>query len=322
MSQADPVAPGPILVVGGRGFVGAAVVRHLVAGGRSVHVFGPDSPVALPEGATQTLGSIEDRHAVVAVIRAVKPTEVINLAAFSAGPVGLSRSGEADPERMLAVNVLGWRHLLDAVVEAGIGRLFYMSSTVVLGRDRASGKRLNERAARRPVIAYGMSKVLAEDLADYYRERHGLETVGLRLPLVVGPGLWYDGAAAAFKRLVDAAVSGGKEPVRASSVAFDAMHVADVGELIEALLGRPAGSLAPIYHVAGFTTSYRDVIRVLGELVPGFAPEWVEEAPAIVYPLVSQSRLERDCGWRTRRDLYATLADVLAQARYSRASPP
>ena len=123
MSQADPVAPGPILVVGGRGFVGAAVVRHLVAGGRSVHVFGPDSPVALPTGATQTLGSIEDRHAVAAVIRAVRPAEVINLAAFSAGPVGLSRSGEADPERMLAVNVLGWRHLLDAVVNLDEDRI-------------------------------------------------------------------------------------------------------------------------------------------------------------------------------------------------------
>ena len=50
----------PVLVVGGRGFVGRAAVRRLLADGRQVTVFGPDSPVPLPAGAHEIRGSITD----------------------------------------------------------------------------------------------------------------------------------------------------------------------------------------------------------------------------------------------------------------------
>lgn len=301
----------PVLIIGGRGFVGAAVARHFIERGQAAHVFGPESPVPLVTGATQTLGSIEDRQALDAVLENVRPRAVVNLAAFSAGPVGLSRSGEVDPERMLAVNVLGFRRLLDALVQAGHKRLIWMSSTVVLGRDLSPGARVDEDAPRRPLIHYGMSKVLAEDLAAYYRDRYGLETVGLRIPLMMGPGLWYEGAASALKQLTALARAGSKPVIKVPGVHFDAMHVADVGELIQTLLAAPEGSLAPIYHVAGFTTHYREVVSVLAEWVPGYAPTLLEETPAIIYPLVSQARVERDTGWRHRRDLRMTLADML-----------
>jgi hypothetical protein len=51
--------------------------------------------------------------------------------------------------------------------------------------------------------------------------------------------------------------------------------------------------------------------------VPGYAPRLSEEEPPIVYPLVSQDRLERDTGWRHRRDLRAVLADMLSERRSS-----
>jgi UDP-glucose 4-epimerase len=309
-------ARGPVLVLGGRGFVGAAVVRHMLARGRRVHVFGPESPVPLPAGATQTIGSIEDADALARVLDATRPADVACLAAFSSGPVGLARSGEADPERMLAVNVLGFRRLLAACVEAGIARVAWTSSTVVLGRATTLALRCDEDAPRRPVGNYALSKTLAEEIAAHYRLRHGLEAVGLRIPLMLGPGLWYDGAAAVLKAMVADALSGARRRVAVPGVAFDAMHVADAGDLVEALLAAPPG-LAPVYNVAGFTTSYREIARVLGELCPGYAPELAEEEPPIVFPLVSQARLEADTGWRHRRDLRATLADMIEERRRS-----
>ena len=313
MQPGTPVRSGPVLIIGGRGFVGAAIARHFLAQGRPVHIFGPDSAVPLAAGASQTLGSIEDPSALRAVLAEVAPTDVVNLAAFSAGPVGLSRSGEADPERMLAVNVLGFRRLPEALVQAGHRRLIWMSSTVVLGPDQNPGTRLDEDAPRRPLTHYGMSKMLAEDLALYYRGRYGLEAVGLRIPLMMGPGLWYEGAASPLKHLAATAAAGAQPVIKAPGVRFDAMHVADAGDLVEALLAAPAGRLAPVYHVAGFTTDYREIIQVLAEQVPGFAPTLIEELPAIVYPLVSQARVERDTGWRHRRDLKATLIDMLSE---------
>lgn len=305
---------GPILIVGGRGFVGAAVVRHLIARGHDVHVMGPASPVPLPAGATETQASIEDGDALDAVMARVKPVALASFAAFSAGPVGLSRSGEVDPERMLAVNVLGFRRLLEASLKAGLKRVVWISSTVVLGRARSLDVRLDETAPREPLINYALSKVLAEDVATYYRHRHGLETVGLRIPLMMGPGLWYDGAASVLKTLVAEARAGAEPRVTVPPIAFDAMHVADMGELVETLFAAPPG-VAPIYNVAGFTTRWRDIAALLQELVPGYRPVLERVTPPIVYPLVSQALLERDTGWRHRLDLRATLLDMIAERR-------
>jgi UDP-glucose 4-epimerase len=306
----------PVLVVGGRGFVGAAAVRALRAFGEAVHVVGPPSPVPLPSGASETIASIEDGAALRDVLQRLRPRVVVSFAAFSAGPIGLGRSGEADPERMLAVNVLGFRRLLEACVDARIGRVVWTSSTVVFGRAESLDLRLGENAPRHPLTNYGLSKVLAEDVASYMRGRHGIETVGLRIPLMLGPGLWYDGAASVLKTLVTEARPGGRPRVVVPEPIFDAMHVDDGGDLVASLC-RTAAPLAPIYNVAGFTTCYRDIAAALSEMVPGYAPQLSEDVPPIVYPLVTQDRLGRDTGWHHRRDLRAVLADMLSERRHS-----
>lgn len=300
-----------VFVTGGRGFVGAAVVRHLLARGFAVHVFGPDSPVALPSGASQTLGSIEDSTSLLNCLKEIKPRAVVHCAAFSAGPVGLTRSGESDPERMLAVNVLGFRNLLEACIRVGVSRVIWMSSTVVLGRATDLRCRLDESAPRHPLVQYGMSKVLAEDLAQFYRDRDGLEIVGLRIPLMLGPGLWYQGAASAILELATQAVGrAAPREVVLPAVDFDAMHVADAGALVEALVVG-AGPFESVYHVSGFTTRAREIAETLAALSPGFRAMIKTVDPAIVYPLVSQARVERDTGWRHRHDLTSTLNDLL-----------
>lgn len=306
--------PQPILVFGGRGFVGASVVRRLLADGNRVHVFGPAGAVPLPEGAEETPGSIEDAAAVGAIVRGLRPDVVISFAAFSAGAIGLGRSGEADPERTLSVNVLGFRRMLEACVAAGVRRVIWTSSTVVFGRAADLTQRAGEDAPRRPVAAYGLSKVLAEDVARYYRDRHGLETVALRIPLMLGPGLWYDGAAGVLKSMVAAATPGTAPLFSVPDVDFDAMHVADCADLVAVLRDARPG-LAAAYNVAGFTTTYRSIAAALAELVPGYRPALALQSPDVVYPLVSQALLERDTGWRHRRDLRSILADMLAERR-------
>lgn len=300
-----------VLVTGGRGFVGAAVVRHLLDHGFAVHVFGPESPVPLPAGAGQTIASIEDDAVLAGCMDALKPQFVVHCAAFSSGPVGLTRSGEADPRQMLAVNVMGFRTLLEACVRSRVARVIWMSSTVVLGRATDLVHRLDESAPRHPVVQYGMSKVLAEDLAQFYRDRDGLETIALRIPLMLGPGLWYQGAASAILELVgQAAGRSAPSEVCLPAMNFDAMHVADAGPLVKALL-TGAGPFESVYHVSGFTTCAQEIVTTLASLAPEFQAMITPIEPAIVYPLVSQARVERDTGWRHQHTLRSTLNDLL-----------
>ncbi|WP_374440966.1 NAD-dependent epimerase/dehydratase family protein [Stella sp.] len=308
---------GPVLVVGGRGFVGAAAVRRLVAAGRPVTVFGPDTPVPLPDGADEIRGSITDGAAVRDALARTGARRVASFAAFSAGAAGLTRSGEGDPEGAFAVNVLGFRRLLDACADAGVARVVWTSSTVVFGAAEDPAARIAEDAPRRPVHVYGLTKTLAEDVAGYFRRVRGLETVALRIPLMFGPGLWYDGAAAVLKRMVVAAQPDAEFAAEVPAGDFDAMHVDDLARIVVRALDH-AGELADVYNLAGFTTGWRAIGQALERLVPGYRVRLTEVAPAILYPLQDQRRIAADIGLDLAHDPTSTLADMLKE----RTSPP
>lgn len=301
-------SPYSLLVIGGGGFVGGACVRHLVGLGHAVHVVEPQRRDTLPKGAVWLPGDIEDSASLRAAIATARPDAILNFAAFSAGPVGLARSGEADPERALAVNLLGFRRLMEAAVEAGVPRLLWSSSTVAIGPVEKVGARVTEDVPCAPATTYGLTKLLAEQAALFMRRVHGLDVTGIRLPLIFGPGLWYAGAAAALTRLVAAAAPGATPQESLPDTVFDAAHVDDIARLFAHVLGMPA--LEPIYHLAGFTTSWAEIAASLAELVPGYAPR-VTPAPGLVWPLVSQHRLEQDTGFACDHDLRSTLRDML-----------
>lgn len=301
-------SPSSLLVIGGGGFLGGACVRHLVLLGHAVHVVEPRRREALPDGARWLPGDIEDAASLREAIAAARPDAILNFAAFSSGPVGLARSGEADPERALAVNLLGFRRLMDAAVEARVPRLLWSSSTVAIGPVEQVGARVTEDVPCAPATTYGLTKHLAEQAALFMRRVHGLQVTGIRLPLIFGPGLWYAGAAAALTRLVAAAAPGATPAESLPESIFDAAHVEDVARLFAHLLRAPA--LAPIYHLAGFTTSWAGIAATLVDLVPGYAPR-VTPAPGLVWPLVSQQRLEGDTGFACVHDLRSTLRDML-----------
>lgn len=301
-------SPSSVLVIGGGGFVGRTCVRHLVGLGHVVHVVEPGRRDTLPQGARWLPGDIEDAASLRAAIASARPDAILNFAAFSAGPVGLARSGEADPERALAVNLLGFRRLMAEAVEARVPRLLWSSSTVAIGPVEKVGARLTEDAPCAPGTAYGLTKHLAEQAALFMRRVHGLQVIGIRLPLIFGPGLWYAGAAAALTRLVATAAPGAVTEEALPDTIFDAAHVDDVARLFAHMLRIPA--LAPIYHLAGFTTSWAEIAATLAEFVPGYAPR-VTPAPGLVWPLVSQGLLEQDTGFACAHDLRSTLRDML-----------
>lgn len=299
------MSAGRVLVVGGAGFVGAAAVRELLAEGWRVAVMDPTTR-AIPEGAEALAGSIEDAASIRAALGAFRPDAVACFAAYGGSGGGLSRAAEGEADRAFAVNVLGFRRLLAEIAAAGIRRVVWTSSTVVLGAA-ASEVRVDEDAPRLPLGTYALTKVLAEGVAEFMRRVHGLEITGLRIPLMLGPGLWYDGAASWVKRLVDR-----EREITAPGIPFDAMHVADLGRLVAQLLAGPPPR-EPIYHVAGFTTDAAALVQTMSRIVPGYAPRLRIETPPVVFPLVDEARLVRDTGFAIRHDAESVLRDMLAK---------
>lgn len=118
------------------------------------------------------------------------------------------RSGR--PQRRSIVE--GTRNVLQAGLEAGVGRLILLSSVGVYGRVPPPGIITEERPLMRTGSDYGDSKIRAEELAMLYRRVHGLPVTILRPTIVYGPfsRYWTVDTAAAIRDGRMVLVNGGQ----------------------------------------------------------------------------------------------------------------
>ena len=179
------------LVTGGTGFIGACVVRNLLARGVSV-VIGeakPDAAVAASlAGADVMAMDVSNERAVAAVFEKHRDlTHCIHLAYLMSAEV------EANPPLGVKVNVLGMVNLFEAAVRHKLARVVFASSETVYG---ASQKVYGERAVNEDdftspaehFFTYGMMKVLNEFMAQKYVSKHGISLACVRPPVVFGHG--------------------------------------------------------------------------------------------------------------------------------------
>jgi nucleoside-diphosphate-sugar epimerase len=168
-----------VLVTGGGGFLGGAIVRRLRARGDSVRSFSRGDHAELRAlGVEQVRGDLADSEAVA---RAVKGCEVVFHVAAKAGIWGA-------PADYYLSNVAGTRHVIDACRRHGVRSLIYTSSPSVVfnGRDMEG---VNESVpyARHHDAAYPATKAQAEQLVRAASDDR-LATVALRPHLIWGPG--------------------------------------------------------------------------------------------------------------------------------------
>jgi len=83
-------------------------------------------------------------------------------------------------EEILEANIKGVFHLYEAARRHGVRRVVFASSNHVIGFYRQD-ETLDAGVLRRPDGYYGLSKSFGEDMAQFYFDRHGIETVSIRI---------------------------------------------------------------------------------------------------------------------------------------------
>ena len=89
-------------------------------------------------------------------------------------------STEQPWEPILAGNIIGAYNLYEAARKNGVKRIVFASSNHVTGFYRQD-EVVSPRDPVRPDGLYGLSKAFGENLAQLYWDRHGIETVSLRI---------------------------------------------------------------------------------------------------------------------------------------------
>lgn len=257
------------LVTGAHGFIGAWIVKRLLALNARVVIFDQSSDprrlrliMSDDEIAQATLitGDITDVDALSPIIDRFAATHIIHLAGLQV-PIC-----KADPLLGAKVNVIGTINVFEAARRAAdsIQRVVYASSAAVFGlieEDRP----LIERDAANPATHYGAFKRCNEDNARVYHLDHGVNSVGLRPLTIYGVGRDF-GLTSDPTKAMKATVVGRPFHMRFGG-RTDFQYVADTADIfIRASTSDLQG--AHVFNLHGETVHVRDIIAEIGRVWP------------------------------------------------------
>ena len=184
MPQEDDVTlPGPVLVVGGAGYIGSHTVRMLEERGTPVVVF-DDLSTGHREAVRDAFveGSLRDRDTLTALFRDHQPRSVIHFAA----KCYVGESVE-HPAKYYEENVVHTFHLLEAMREAGCREIVFSSSCATYGEPVELP--MPDTHPQNPVSPYGRTKLHMEHMIEDYARAYGLHFAALRYFNAAGASL-------------------------------------------------------------------------------------------------------------------------------------
>ena len=234
------------LVTGATGVVGGVVLRHLIDAGHDLRALVRSSP-SMPLGVRALVGDVLDYGS---LLRACEGADLVFHIA------GVNRMCDADPSRMLAVNVDGTRNMIRACRAAGVRRLVYTSSAATIGEP--SGSVGTEDSVHRGTFNsnYERSKYLAEQVVA--AEAGDLDVVIVNPSSVQGPGR----ATGTGKLILD--VVNGRLPFLVDT----RMSIVDIDDCARGhLLAAERGDKSRRYILNSFSLTIRQALGLLGDVV-------------------------------------------------------
>lgn len=309
-----------VLVTGGKGFIGARVVRKLVERGHDVVCLEPKATLGrlgdLGDRVRVVEGDIVNYDDIADTVAHHGVDRIAHMVFFSAEERGVAGRPERGDElyRQQMVMNTGTFHLFEVARLAGIRDVVFPSSVQYHGHDEPWQDTLpvNEDSPARPTTTYGIGKHLCEKLAAEYNRLHGMNIVTVRVPGAYGPGVW-QGARGVNLIGTSAAIG---EPVHfpyRDTQHVVLAHVDDIAEIMVRAL------LAPrlprnTYHVGGHYVSYAELAKLGRELLGGIDASFDASAPEVcAYPIDSSS-VSADLGI-THRSLQEGYGELIRATR-------
>jgi len=304
------------LVTGANGFVGSQLREHLEKAGIATAGtwYAPDADIQRDamESAGLLYLDLSDPECVRRVLRdAGEFDAVFHLAALAS-----VSACSANPALCMDINLTGTVRLVEAILElkrpvrfifAGSAEIYGTPEQIPIGEDHPV----------HPVTPYGIAKAGADLFLAWCHKAHGLDVVRLRLFNHTGPGQPDTYVLPSFCRQAVEMEAGAREPVLRTgdlTVRRDILHVSDV--LNAYLYAARYGKSGEAYNISrGEAPSLADIVEIIRK--QSRVPFRVETDPARLRPVDipvlcgDASRFTRDTGWRPRKSLEQTVADLL-----------
>lgn len=249
-----------VLVTGAAGFVGANLVRRLVADGQSVTV------IVRPESDLWRLRSIvdeieiqkvnlNDASAIPNAVRAAKADWVFHLAVHGA------YSWQTDSQNIVSTNMLGTQRLLESCAKVGFDAFVNVGSSSEYGYADHPPQ---EHELPKPNSYYAFAKAAATMFCGFFAEQNKLPVRTLRLYSAYGP--WEDNRRL-IPTLIAAAQEGRLPPLVDPDVARDYVFVDDVVEALLLAANKSCIEYGEVLNVGtSIQTTIREIVGIVREL--------------------------------------------------------
>ncbi|WP_316015307.1 dTDP-glucose 4,6-dehydratase [Roseobacter sp. HKCCA0434] len=315
-----------ILVTGGAGFIGSAVVRHLVGEGHEVTTFDALTyagnlaslrAVADAPNHRFVKGDIRDAAALETAFADARPTRVLHLAAES----HVDRSIDG-PDDFITTNVLGTLRVLEAARarrDAGHEiRVLHVSTDEVYGSLGEEGL-FTEDTPYDPSSPYSASKAGSDHLARAWARTYGLDVVTSNCSNNYGP---YHYPEKLIPLTILNALEGRPLPIYGDgSNVRDWLHVEDHARALDLISAR--GQAGRTYNVGGRNERTNlQVVRAICAALDRHRPDAAPHDRLITFVTdrpghdaryaIDATRLEDELGWRAVHDFDSGIEATVA----------
>lgn len=299
------------LVIGGAGFIGSALVRHLAERG-PVRVLddlstGHEENIAGVAGVDFLRGSILDADAVERSLDDVGT--VFHLACLGV------RHSIHQPERNHEVNATGTLRVLKAAHRRDVSRVVYVSTSEVYGT--AQHAPMDEDHPTLPHTVYGGAKLAGEAYTRAYHRTYGLPTVVVRPFNAFGPRSHHEGDSGEVIPKFVVRARNGLPPIvfGDGTQTRDFTFVDDTAAGIAAAGDSDRAVGETVNLGSGSEISILDLAETVTKAVdrPELEPEFHDPRPGDVLRLIADSsKAERLLGWRAQLSLEQGVERLLA----------
>ncbi|MDO5096163.1 MAG: L-threonine 3-dehydrogenase [Peptostreptococcaceae bacterium] len=305
-----------VLVTGGLGQIGTELIMELRAryGGENVIASSieSDCPDFIKETGVYHSLDVLDAKKLAEICDKYQINQIVHLAAI------LSAVGEHKPQLAYSVNMNGLFNVLEVAREKNIA-VFTPSSIAAFGPSTPK-EMVPQDTIQRPTTMYGVTKVAGELLCDYYHQRFGVDTRGVRFPGLISyktlPGggttdyavhIYYE--AIKNKKYLSFIKEGTK---------MDMMYMPDAIKSIIDLMEADGSKLIHrnAFNVTAMSFAPEEIAAEIKKLIPdfefGYDVDPIRQAIADSWPdSLDDSAARQEWGWNPEYDITKMTKDMI-----------